>query len=89
MLLCLNLLYNTKINWKTGATPFRMVHGQGCQYLVHLFNAKPNNEVLMKDGFAECLDEQRRDPHCSAREILGQTSLGGKMSNGGKFTGTL
>ena len=48
-----------------------MVHGQECQYLVELFYAKPHDEPLTKDGFAQWLDEQFRDAHGSAREVLG------------------
>ena len=54
-----------------GATPFSLVHGQECQYLIDLFYAKPHDEVLTKDGFAEELDELFRDAHSSAREIVG------------------
>ena len=67
----LNFVYNTTVNRKTGATPFRMVHGEECQYPVDLFNAKPHDELMMKDGFAEWLDEQFPDAHSSARELLG------------------
>ena len=59
------------MNWKTGATPFFMVHGEEFQYPVDLFYAKPHEELMMKDDFAECLDEQFRDAHSSARELLG------------------
>ena len=48
-----------------------MVHGKECQYPVELFYAKPYDEPLTKDGFAEWLNEQFRDAHGSAREVLG------------------
>ena len=47
------------------------MHGQECQYPVDLFYAKPHDESLTKDGFAEGLDEQFRDTHGSARDVLG------------------
>ena len=81
----LNFLYNTTINRKTGATPFSMVHGEESQYLVYLFYAKPPDEVMMKDGFAEWLDEQFRDAHSSAGETLG-TDQRGRTIPGRKFT---
>ena len=54
----LNFVYNTTINRITGDTPFSIVHGQECQFPVDLFYAKPHDESLTKDGFAEWLDEQ-------------------------------
>ena len=72
----LNFVYNTTINRKTGATPFCLVHGEECQYPVDLFFAKPHDEMMMRDGFAELLDiaewldKQFRDAHSSARELL-------------------
>ena len=71
MLPFLSFVYNTTIYRTTGATPFSLVHGQECQYPTGLFYAKPNDEVLMKDGFAEELDEFFREAHSSARETLG------------------
>ena len=67
----LNFVYNTTVNRKTGATPFCMVHREECQYPVDLFYAKPHDEQMMNDDFAEWLDEQFRDAHSSARELLG------------------
>ena len=67
----LNFVYNTTMNRITGATPFSMVHGQECQYPNELSYAKHNEEPLIKDGFAEWLDEQLRDAHGSAIEVLG------------------
>ena len=40
-----------------------MVHGEECQFPVDLFYAKHHDEMLMKNGFAEWLDEQFRDAH--------------------------
>ena len=67
----LNLAYNTTINGKTGARSFSKVHGQECQYPVDLFHKKSHDEVMIKDGFGKWPDEQFRDAHSSAREILG------------------
>ena len=67
----LNFVYNTMFNRITRATRFSMVHGEECQYPVELFYAKSHDEVMMKDGFAKWLDEQFRDAHSSAREVLG------------------
>ena len=67
----LNFGYNTTINRITGATLFSMVHGQECLYPVDLFYAKPHDEPLIKNDFAEWLDEQFRDAHGSVREVLG------------------
>ena len=67
----LNFVYNTTINRIAGATPFSMVHGQECQYPIDLFYAKHQDEPLTKDGFAKWLDEQFRDAHGKAREVLG------------------
>ena len=47
------------------------MHGQEGQYPVDLFYTKPHDEFLIKDGFAEWLDEEFRDAHGSAREVLG------------------
>ena len=67
MLPYLSFVYNTTLRRTTGAKPFSLVHGQECQYPIDLFYAKPHGEVLMKDGFAEKLDELFRDAHSSAR----------------------
>ena len=67
----LGFVYNTTTHRTTGATPFSLVHGQECQYPIDLFYAKPHDEVLTKDGFAEELDELFRDAHSSARELVG------------------
>ena len=67
----LNFVYNTTIHQTTGATPFNLVHGQECQYPIDLFYPKPYDEVPTQDGFVEWLDEQFRDAHSSARELLG------------------
>ena len=64
-------VYNTTIHRTTGATPFNLVHGQECQYPIDLFCPKPYDEVPTQDGFVEWLDEQFRDAHSSARELLG------------------
>ena len=65
-----------------------MLHGQECQYPVDLFYAKPHDELMMKDGFAEWLDEQFRDAHSSAQEnYSGQTSVDKKAITGRKFMG--
>ena len=71
MLPYLSFGYNRTIHRTTGATPFSLVHGQECQYPIDLFYAKPHDEVLTNDGFAEELDELFRDAHSSAREIFG------------------
>ena len=71
MLPYLSFVYNTTNHWTMGATPFSLVYGQECQYPIDLFYAKPYDEVLTKDGFAEELDELFREAHSSAREILG------------------
>ena len=71
MLPYLGFVYNTTTHRTTGATPFSLVHGQECQYPIDLFYAKPHDEVLTKDGFAEELDELFRDAHSSARELVG------------------
>ena len=65
----LNFVYNTTVNRIT-VTPFSMVHGEECQFPVDLFYAKHHDEMLMKNGFAEWLDEQFRDAHSSSGEIL-------------------
>ena len=67
----LNFVYNTTINRTRGARPFSMVHGQECQYPVEMFYAEPHNKPSTKDGFMERPDEQLRDAHSSAREVLG------------------
>ena len=67
----LNFVYNTTVNRKTEATPFSMVHGEECKYPVDLLYTKPHDELMMKDGFAEWLDEQFRDANSRARELLG------------------
>ena len=67
----LNFVYNTTINRITGATPFSMVHGQECQYPVDVFNAKPHDEVMVNDSFAEGLEEIFRGAHSSIREVFG------------------
>ena len=69
----LSFVYNATIHRTTVATPFGLVFGQECQYPIDLFYAKPHDEVLTKDGFAEELElgELFRDAHSSAREILG------------------
>ena len=67
----LNFVYNTTIHRTTGATPFNLVHGQECQYPIDLFYPKPHDEIPTQDGFVEWLDEQFRDAHSSARELLG------------------
>ena len=66
-----NFVYNTTIHRTTGATPFNLVHGQECQHPIDLFYLKPYDEVPTQDGFVEWLDEQFRDAHSSARELLG------------------
>ena len=72
----LSFVNNTTIHRTTGATPFSLIYGQECQYPIDLFYAKPHDEVLTKDGFAEELDELFRDAHSSAREILGTDQRG-------------
>ena len=67
----LNFVYNTTIHRTTGATPFNLVHGQECQYPIDLFYPKPNDDRHTQDGFVEWLDEQFRDAHSSALELLG------------------
>ena len=71
MLRYLSFVNNTTIHRTTGATPFNLVHGQECQYPNYLFYAKPHDEVLTKDDFAEELDKLFQDAHSSVREILG------------------
>ena len=67
----LNFVYNTTIHRTTGATPFNLVHGQECQYPIDLFYPKPHDVIPTQDGFIEWLDEQFREAHSSARELLG------------------
>ena len=67
----LNFVYNTTIHRTTGATFFNLVHGQKCQYPIDLFYPKPHDEVHTQDGSVEWLDEQFRNAHSSARELLG------------------
>ncbi len=64
-----NFVYNTTVHRTTGATPFALVFGQECQYLVDLFFPKPHE--LTQTEFVEDLDRQFRDAHSNARELLG------------------
>ena len=89
----LNFVYNSTIIWITGPLPFSMVHGQECQYpLPHLqltSSAKPHDKPLTKDGFAEWLDEQFRDAHGSAEELLGMDQRRQKAPSYKNSRGTL
>ena len=89
MLRYVSFVYNTTIHRTTGATPCSLVHGQESQYPIDLFYAKPHDEVLAEDGFAEELDELFRDAHSSAREILGLIKEDRRISTGRKFWRTI
>ena len=56
--------YITTFYWITGATPFCLIHGQELPYPIDLIDAKPYDEVLTEDYFAEWLDEM----HTAVRE---------------------
>ena len=82
----LNFVHNTTIHRTTGATPFNLVHGKECQYPIDLFYPKPYDEVPTQEGFVEWLDEQFRDAHSSARELLGTNRRRQKDHIGKEFT---
>ena len=81
----LSFVYTASIHRKTRATPFGLVLGQECQYPIDLFYAKPHDELLTKDGFAEELDELSEMLIAVPEKSLGRINDVRRISIGRKF----